>query len=153
MPTVLGDTKRQVIMSRRRRRDRRETFDFSNRRLPVSSNYSVTQFYNYRTPLTLFEDRRQWHPEGIYAPARSFSQTRHRLVPVIGRSPIKQRPGRAWYPGFQGREVIAFRAPQKTLICVRRKIRKEVLHAFRKTGRGGQRSPKFNHYSSISCRR
>lgn len=40
---------------------------------------------------------------------------------------------------------------QKTIICARRKQRKEVLHALKKTGQTGQRRPRRNQYSNIKC--
>ena len=40
---------------------------------------------------------------------------------------------------------------KKVMICVRRKQRKEVLHAYKKTGKGGQRRPHRNQYSNIKC--
>lgn len=120
-------------------------FDFRVSPFPSSLKFSS---------LTQFEDRRQWHPEGTYAPARSFSQSRHRLVaarPKISARPprlSKRYSQRLYSPTHR----IAFSNPSRVLICVRRQQRREVLHAFRKTGRGGHRRPRYNHYSSISCR-
>lgn len=37
--------------------------------------------------------------------------------------------------------------------CARRNIRKQVLHAFGKTGKSGQKKPKFNEQSSINCKK
>ena len=41
----------------------------------------------------------------------------------------------------------------KALVCVRRHQRREVLHATKKTGKGGQASPVFTATSKIICRR
>lgn len=38
------------------------------------------------------------------------------------------------------------------LVCVRRKVRAQVLHAKRKTGRAGQRKQRKSRYRDISCR-
>lgn len=46
---------------------------------------------------------------------------------------------------------IAFSAPAETLVCIRRKRRKEVLFAKRKTGKGGQRRPRRTPWSKIKC--
>lgn len=46
---------------------------------------------------------------------------------------------------------IAFTAPAETLVCVRRKRRKEVLFAKRKTGKGGQRRARHNKWSKYKC--
>lgn len=52
---------------------------------------------------------------------------------------------------------VRFRLPRMVAICVRRKIRKEVLHAFRKTGKGGAKHrrrerAKWNEFSLIKCK-
>lgn len=45
----------------------------------------------------------------------------------------------------------SFSTPMDTVQCVRRRVRKEVLHAFKKTGKGGQRRPRRNQWSHIKC--
>lgn len=110
----------------------------------------IQQFKPRPFSLTLYEDRRQFHPEGIYAPAKSFNSTRHRIavpksnykVPLSQYSALGQT-----YPTYK----LAFEAPTKVLVCVRRKIRKQVLHALSKTGKVGQNRPKISDYSHISC--
>lgn len=107
--------------------------------------------------LTQYEDRRQWHPEGKYAPARSFNKTRHRLT-VPNANHVRHRPAgktmgdiRSTIEGTPWQT--AFREPDKVLICARRQIRREVMHALKKSGRGGQKKPRYSEYSKISCRR
>lgn len=56
----------------------------------------------------------------------------------------KQAPSRVPYQ-------IAFSAPAETLVCVRRRRRKEVLFAKRKTGKGGQRRPRRSKWSNYKC--
>lgn len=48
-----------------------------------------------------------------------------------------------------------FSQPDLVSVCVRRQRRREVLHAFNRTGRGGARARRYrrNYYSDISCRR
>lgn len=136
------------------RRDVVTSHSITNRRLPRSV-LSLVSPVPYLSPLTHIEDRRLWHPEGRYAPARSFSRSRHRLTIVSGssRSHVSRRsrglPSLSSLPAHR----IGFEQPERVLICVRRKMRREVLHALRKTGRVGQRRPRRNWYSSISCRR
>jgi len=98
--------------------------------------------------LTILEDRRTFDPEQDFRPARGFRQPRHRLVvrPNTHRAAGLQRP-------LSLPSQISFRLPQNVLVCVRRQRRKEVLHAIGKAGRVGQRSPRRNPYSEISCRR
>lgn len=93
-------------------------------------------------PLSEVDDRRTYHPSR-HRPAPSFSRPRHRLkVPSLLQNPLAGT-----------KALVTFSAPQNVLICVRRKIRKEVMHAFKKAGKTGQRRPRRNAYSSISCRR
>lgn len=107
--------------------------------------------------LSIYEDRRQWHPEGIYAPARGFSKTRHRLRELAPKHKRDRKRAhsledlRSRLEGPYAR--LAFQAPDSTLICVRRQQRREVIHAKKKAGRGGQKKPRFTEYSNISCRR
>lgn len=128
----------------------REAVDFSNRRL-----LGTKKFYP-KSRLTDFEDRRTFHPEGAQRPARSFNAARHRLravwqpnvtfrpfgVPLIEATPYR----------------VGFVNPDRVLVCVRRKIRREVMHAFA-GGMGSSlgkltkffKKPKRSEYSSIHC--
>nr|QJB19848.1 MAG: hypothetical protein [Microvirus sp.] len=112
----------------------RETSAFSNRRL-TALNFTTRPV----TFLQTIEDRRDFHPEQAFRPARSFSRSVHRLaVPSrrTGRLPIG----------------VTFEDPTKVLVCVRRKSRREVLFAMGRTGKGsalGKR--RRSHYSEIQC--
>lgn len=49
-------------------------------------------------------------------------------------------------------QVIGFEHPKRVLICLRRKARREVLHALKKTGRGhGGGRKRRNAYSNVRC--
>lgn len=97
--------------------------------------------------LAEIEDRRTFHPRGAARNARSFRVSHHSLVP---RSPSPyQRPTRSQLVA-QG---IAFRAPRDVLVCVRRKRRKEVIHAIGKAGSGVKRAqPRRSYYSDVVCK-
>ncbi|QXP07907.1 MAG: hypothetical protein [Arizlama microvirus] len=145
--------------NRNYRSQRRVTYDNANRRLP-RRNTSGTR--TRQTPsLTLFEDRRRFDPAGDFSPAKSFNKPRHRLtdVPVYENKNLNRVSTLPrFYEVVQPRprkikSKISFQQPDQVLICVRRNQRKEVLHALRKTGQSGQKKPRFNEYSSISCRR
>lgn len=45
---------------------------------------------------------------------------------------------------------LQFATPKKVALCVRRKRRKEVIHA---TGKAGKRTrkPRYNHWSKVKC--
>lgn len=48
---------------------------------------------------------------------------------------------------------VAFASPQNMMICVRRKTRKQVLHALKKTGAGSRKKiRRRNEWSDIRCR-
>lgn len=95
-----------------------------------------------RSSLQDIEDRRQFHPLEFFRPART----------VYGgpSSVTVKQPARKFSRMLPF--GLSFEAPKKTVICVRRKQRKEVLHALKKVGRGrGGGRKRRNWYSSISC--
>lgn len=140
-------------MGRSRNRMRRDTSAIANRRLPVSALYSPVPYTN--SYLRTIEDRRSYHPEGTYRPARLFNESRHRLRAISASRSRSVARSRYRAPQGFGQLVhsVGFVRPQKVLICVRRKIRREVLHAKGVAGRRGLRRPKYNWYSQVSCRR
>lgn len=92
-------------------------------------------------PLTEVEDRRTYHPLDTFRPVMEIGGT------PSGPRQVKRSFKRSLPFGLQ------FGKPEKTAICVRRNTRKEVLHAMRKTGKGGgpRRRPRRNWHSSTSC--
>lgn len=84
------------------------------------------------------EDRRLFDPEAV-RPARGVT---------ISSAKVVERSSDSRVGGF------SFGDPSLVAICARRARRREVLHALRRTGRGGgrKRRPRRNLYSSISCR-
>lgn len=46
---------------------------------------------------------------------------------------------------------LAFNVPKRLEMCIRRAVRTQVLHAKRHTGKVGQRKPRRNFWSKISC--
>lgn len=104
------------------------------------------------------EDRRTFSPDGFRTPAKSIRSPRHRLTESITYPKSLQRKSLRYtkYPTFSPVVTvnrIAFEHPEEVAICVRRKIRKEVLHAKKKTGRRGQKRKRFSWFSSVSCKR
>lgn len=138
----------------------------TNRRLPRPFYLSLdrSRYYRY-TPKVLkksyggsyaeIEDRRRWNPEGEEAPAKSFDQPRHRLRAVL---PSRQsRPASSYSFGYGGYSSasapvgIGFVRPSRVLVCVRRKIRREVIHANGYSGLNGFRKYRRSSYSGITC--
>lgn len=96
-------------------------------------------------------DRRTWHPDDIFRPAPSPTRSQHTLT--VG--PTVATPSRV--PASRSLTVpqshaVYFDDPA-TFVCARRRTRKEVMHATRKAGRGGQKRPRRNWLSDVSCKR
>lgn len=85
------------------------------------------------------EDRRQYHPAGQYRPA---SSPRKAVAPTS----IAKRSAMS-----VGHPYRVFNAPSHVAICVRRKVRDEVLHALGKTGRGSGRPRRRTQWSNVKC--
>lgn len=51
------------------------------------------------------------------------------------------------------KERLAFNVPKRLELCIRRAIRKQVIHAKKKAGKVGQKRPNRNFWSAISCSR
>lgn len=87
-----------------------------------------------RSQLSELEDRRTYRA-GDEVPAQNSSRAVAKTKLDLG----------------QVRQVLAFAHPRSVLVCVRRKIRDEVLHALGKTGKGSGRPRRFNSNSRIKC--
>lgn len=98
--------------------------------------------------LSEIEDRRRYDPSGGTSPARSVSRPQHTLVLPQPKNPdrLGNRVRNSQLPSG-----VAFQSPEKVLVCIRRKMRKEVLHALKKAGKTGQKRPRRSYYSDIHC--
>lgn len=100
------------------------------------------QALSYAPPLKdprVTDDRRRYHPQTLFRPAVASQRYGTRLVigAVAGRENALNR--------------LQFHIPNMVAICVRRKVRREVLHALDKTRRGKGGSRRRNPYSGIQC--
>lgn len=117
-------------------------------------------------PLSPFDvsldDNRTFHPDGVF-------RTPSMLNPYEPEIDVYERPIKSPSPrvgGMRGQtrpfgrtaenrqglsQKVAFRNGDRVSVCVRRKQRKEVLHALRKTGRGSGRPRRYNRYSQVRC--
>lgn len=89
-------------------------------------------------PDIVFDDR-QFHPERDYRPQRNISGRRARL-----HIPPAHRVGRTLS------HRVTFDDP-KIMMCVRRKTRREVLHALRRTHKGSGSARRRTWRSDYSC--
>lgn len=98
--------------------------------------------------LTDIEDRRLYDPMQDYRPARGLSK----YAAEIGIKPYKQRKNsarKAMTP-----DVFRLNVPVKVAVCVRRKKRREVLFAKKRTGKGARAiRRRRNYYTEVSCAR
>lgn len=113
----------------------------ANRMLP---RLSVSPLLDLR----LLEDRRLYHPLQSFAPPIATVRKAVRVVDRARKSARSKNKILFNHPG-----TLTFSDPDKVVICVRRKRRKEVLFAKKKAGKTGQRKPRRNYWSSISCKR
>lgn len=133
-------------MARRSRSSKSRTRDTSriaNPRLRFS--YPIRSAYLF-PELTRVEDFRRFYPVGIDNVSRTLRSFRSPIAlsrPRTHTSYPSRLPSR--------KAFFSFSDPRRVIICVRRKIRKEVLHALRKSGRSGQRRPRRTTYSNIRC--
>lgn len=86
--------------------------------------------------LTEVEDRRSFNPLGPARPAAASHRTASRTVSVTGR-PIY---------------ALNFHDPQRVALCVRRKRRRQVLFALKKTRKGSYGKKHRNFWSRIGCK-
>lgn len=142
----------------------RETGDFTSRRLPRDDLLdSLVLWRPSPAPtylpenLTEVEDRRRWDPEVLWGSPAFTPRTFSRSVARIGVANNRNRPSKArgavfspWsFPAYQ----LGFKNPAKVVLCVRRKIRREVLHARHVAGRSPKtfRPRRRGWFSSIGC--
>jgi len=117
---------------------------------PVLPRSSSLDLFHRINALRVVEDARQWHPE---------RQNRHPKTVHGQRAPIRARDKRYRSPAAllkrlpsQTRAVLAFPHPGRVIECVRRKIRKEVIHALKLQGKGaGSKKRKRDWKSKIRC--
>jgi len=129
----------------------RKTTTSSVRVPAVNTSYAAPTFtYRPLLPslqLNLLEDRRRYYPDDFRPPAAVYRSA----TQPVARPSYSKRPGVKYsFRPTQTKAVVAFRAPEAVAVCVRRKMRKEVLHAKGKAG-GKVRKPKFNSLSKYRC--
>lgn len=132
-----------MARSRSRSGGQRDAFAIAN---PVVADPLRRTVFTALSLLQELEDRRQWHPEAI-APARAFVRSASRLIARPQPSRVRGRRIKLFSPS-----MVAFADPARVAVCVRRRVRREVLHARRVAGSSTMRKKRrFNPYSRIHC--
>lgn len=138
-------------MARRKRSDRRSGVSSTpNRTVAVSP--LVSPLRSLVRPILDLEDRRLHHPLGAARNPRSVFRSDVRLVEAPSkRFRAGKRSSLSVAKPF-GAETLSFAVPQRVSICVRRKQRREVLFAVRRTGKGAKSiRRRRNQWSEIKC--
>lgn len=93
------------------------------------------------------QDLRTWHPEGQFRRRRTISSGVASVTVGDNRNRRSQSSGTLPWS-------LAYRSPNKVLLCIRRSVRRQVLHANRIAGSrvGKFKRRKRNWTSLISCR-
>lgn len=129
------------------RRENRNYNPFAN---DLASLFGINSAQpNTRDPYEFsdIQDRRTWDPAPLVAP-RTLSGRQAR---VYKQQPVSIKAPQAVL--FNPVHKLGFKDPKHVLLCLQRNIRKEVLHALGKTGRGGSRRRivRRNENSAYSC--
>lgn len=93
----------------------------------------VSPFYTAPARTAFLADRRVYSPETVRVARK-----------------VNLRPARVIQP-LRGRDIPRFVDASRVLICVRRKTRREVLFAKRKTRKGASSTRRRNQWSEVSC--
>lgn len=87
-------------------------------------------------------DGRMWSPYKHIAPAPQFNVNANKLV-------VRDKFGDKLRKAVP--VAVHFKEPSAVSVCVRRKQRREVLHALGRTGRHGKSKIRRNTWSDVSC--
>lgn len=127
---------------------RRDALAIANRRLP----------YVKKMVFVTLSDRRSFHPDPQNRPLidkmgkRLSIRRLSRLSSVLPRNrAVNLSLPSGLYPyafGFSERDYI----PKQSLVCIRRKQRREIIFALGKGGASRQKRPRFNSTSTLTCR-
>jgi hypothetical protein len=130
-----------MAKSRRNNSRSRDVSYIANSKL---RSYSRSSAYKFPV-LTTVEDLRRFQPTKVLYVPRKVNLSRARVR--VRKKNVALSPSRSF------RSVVTtFADAKKVIICVRRGVRKQVLHALKLSGKAGQRRPRRTPYSHISCR-
>lgn len=90
------------------------------------------------------EDRRQLH--------RHYQQRQYLRIDGTPARP-RMLPLQSGLRGLRSQMRFQFPVPKETLVCVRRQVRRRIIFAMQKAGRGGQKKPSWTETSRVVCRR
>lgn len=100
-----------------------------------------------RASVKSLEDRRRYRPERV-----RLVVSQKAAFPLQERAFVTRSKKTNRYDALAARSVLGFKRPEGVAICVRRRERREVLHANGVAG-GRVARPRWTSESKISCRR
>lgn len=120
------------------------SFDYTQRDTSVIASYNLLRAILSRPLVSPLADRRLYHPLEYTRPAETIGRRSARFIVLAPRSKRK---------GFAARDVFRFNDPSRVFVCARRQVRKEVMFALGKTGKGARASSRRrNYHTEVSCR-
>lgn len=105
------------------------------------SYLNISEYLAGLKSLTEVEDRRTFNPRKNIRDSLTILGRPHQLV-IKKAYPIKKAYLTA---------KIGFQQPEKMVICIRRKIRKKMMHIFNIAGKTGFKKKRLNNYSKTEC--
>lgn len=115
---------------------------------PIANTRVLTRrLSNIRTPQQLLLDAARLYGQDN----RAYNPIRKTLRPA---RTVSGRIASVSLPKYKklSRVKFQFDVPERVTVCVRRGVRKQVLHAYKKTGRGkSQRRRRRSQHSNIRC--
>lgn len=103
------------------------------------------------SPLTDISDGRLWHPDPPSRPSLLLDGRPTTRLELVDRPPSPAQKKLGYTLRSQTKAVLAFGDPDNTLVCVRRKTRREVMFAKRNFGRGRARARRRHWHSNVRC--
>lgn len=116
----------------------------------------------HRSPVRISsaaDDRRRWAPRLPSEPQRERPRVVSGRIARVSHQPkTTPKPDPGWRkiisPLVHGGRFHAsahFVEPRKAFICLRRKARREILFALKRTGKGAKSPKRYNEWSSVRC--
>nr|QJB19983.1 MAG: hypothetical protein [Microvirus sp.] len=109
-----------------------------------SSRPAAAKFRGFDDPYSPFT----FSPQ---APPGTFFRSARPGLSLFVPPPVRSQPRSAARPYTFLSPSLAFKYPKRALVCVRRKQRREVLFARRRTGMGARSVRRRTHDSSYRC--
>lgn len=135
--------------------------------VPPLASRPIDNGKNFRVPPLLNTDRRRFNPTKSITPPAGFRKTDARIIIkntrqaintvlhhknralLLFNSPVKYTRRQFNYSTLS--ERLSFNFPKRVEMCIRRGVRKRVMHAKHHAGKRGQKRPRRNFWSAISC--